>query len=85
LGDKKSGIARGRVAVLGVGVAPPAVVSSGVYAAVREATESNLQLTSPLVWTMIAISAAGAIVTFGFLVYAIVKFRDPATRGRRYG
>ncbi len=51
----------------------------------RLASESNLQLTSPLVWTMVAISAAGAIVTFGFLVYAIVKFRDPATKGRRYG
>lgn len=48
-------------------------------------TESNLELTSPLVWVMIAISAAGAIVTFAFLVYAVVKFRDPATRGRRYG
>ena len=49
------------------------------------ATESNLQLTSPLVWVMIAIGAAGAIVTFAFLVYAVVKFRDPATKGRRYG
>lgn len=49
------------------------------------ATESNLQLTSPLVWVMIAISAAGAIVTFAFLVYAVVKFRDPTTKGRRYG
>lgn len=48
-------------------------------------TESNLQLTSPLIWVMIAIGAAGAVVTFAFLVYAIVKFRDPATRGRRYG
>ena len=48
-------------------------------------SESNLQLTSPLVWTMVAISAAGAIVTFAFLVYALVKFRDPATRGRKYG
>ena len=49
------------------------------------ATESNLQLTSPLVWVMVAISAAGAIVTFAFLVYAVVKFRDPRTKGRRYG
>lgn len=48
-------------------------------------SESNLQLTSPLVWAMVAIGAAGAIVTFAFLVYAIVKFRDPAARGRRYG
>jgi len=49
------------------------------------ASESNLGLTSPLVWVMVAISAAGAIVTFSFLVYAVVKFRDPATRRRRYG
>jgi hypothetical protein len=48
-------------------------------------TVSNLELTSPLVWVMVAISAAGAIVTFAFLVYAVVKFRDPATRRRRYG
>lgn len=46
---------------------------------------SNLQLTDPLLWTMIAISAAGAIVTFAFLVYAVLRFRDPATRRRRYG
>ena len=48
-------------------------------------SESNLQLTSPLVWVMVAISAAGAIVTFAFLAYAVVKFRDPATKRRRYG
>jgi heme/copper-type cytochrome/quinol oxidase subunit 2 len=47
--------------------------------------ESPLQQVSPLVWVMVAISAAGAIVTFAFLVYAIVKFRDPNTRRRRYG
>jgi len=49
------------------------------------ADSSDLQQISPLVWTMVAIGAAGAIVTFAFLVYAIVKFRDPATRRRRYG
>jgi len=54
-------------------------------AALVGASESNLQLTSPLVWVLVAISAAGAIVTFAFLVYAVVKFRDPATKGRRYG
>ncbi len=49
------------------------------------ATESNLEQTTPLVWVMVAISVAGALVTFAFLVYAVVKFRDPKTRGRRYG
>ena len=48
-------------------------------------TQTNLQLTEPLLWAMIAISAAGSIVTFAFLVYALWKFRDPAVRRRRYG
>jgi uncharacterized membrane protein len=68
----------------GRGTVGGAAIAAAALAAPR-ATESNLQLTSPLVWVMIAIGAAGAIVTFAFLVYAIVKFRDPATRRRRYG
>jgi hypothetical protein len=47
--------------------------------------QSNLDLTSPLVWVMLGISVAGAIVTFAYLVYAVWKFRDPTKRGRRYG
>lgn len=47
--------------------------------------ETNLQQTAPILWTMIGISAAGSIVTFAILVYALHKFRDPATRRRRYG
>jgi hypothetical protein len=73
-------------------VVPVSSGASAVVAAVGTsaprflaASESNLQLTSPLVWVLVAISAAGAIVTFAFLVYAVVKFRDPATKGRRYG
>jgi heme/copper-type cytochrome/quinol oxidase subunit 2 len=62
-----------------------AALATAGLGSVRGASESNLQLTSPLVWVMVAISAAGAIVTFAFLVYAVVKFRDPKTRGRRYG
>jgi hypothetical protein len=46
---------------------------------------TNLELTSPLVWAMVAISVAGSIVTFSFLVYAIWKFRDPKVKNRRYG
>ncbi len=49
------------------------------------AGQTNLQLTEPLLWTMLAISVAGSIVTFAFLVYAVWKFRDPKTRRRRYG
>jgi hypothetical protein len=47
--------------------------------------ETNLQLTQPLLWAMIAISTAGAIVTFSFLVYALWRFRDPSVRRRRFG
>ncbi|MGA9839980.1 MAG: hypothetical protein WBF81_02900 [Thermoplasmata archaeon] len=47
--------------------------------------ETNLQLTEPLLWVMLAISVAGAIVTFAFLVYAVWKFRDPRMKGRRHG
>ena len=47
--------------------------------------QTNLQQTNALVWTLVAISAAGSIVTFAFLVYAILKFRDPKVKGRRYG
>ena len=49
------------------------------------AGSSNLQLTEPLLWVMIGISVAGAVVTFAFLVYAVWKFRDPKMRRRRYG
>ncbi len=54
-------------------------------ASLRASGETNLQLTTPLLWTMIAISVAGAIVTFSFLVYALWRYRDPGTRRRRYG
>ncbi|HTP55974.1 MAG TPA: hypothetical protein VML53_04815 [Thermoplasmata archaeon] len=64
-------------------VGPAAAVLAGVGPLVG--TETNLQLTEPLLWAMIAISTAGAIVTFAFLVYALWKFRDPAVRRRRYG
>jgi heme/copper-type cytochrome/quinol oxidase subunit 2 len=46
---------------------------------------TNLTETSPVVWVMVAISVAGAIITWGVMVYALWKFRDPATRKRRYG
>ena len=48
-------------------------------------SETNLQLTEPLLWVMVGISVAGAIVTFAYLVYAVWKFRDPRMKGRRYG
>jgi hypothetical protein len=65
---------------LGAVVAPAAEVIRRLASG-----ETNLQLTSPLVWVMLGISVAGAIVTFGYLVYAVWKFRDPTKRGRKYG
>jgi hypothetical protein len=59
--------------------------SSAIAAASYRATETNLQLTSPLVWVLVAISVAGALVTYAFLVYAVWKFRDPKVKNRRYG
>lgn len=47
--------------------------------------QSVLDQVSPLLWVMIAISAGGATITYGFLVYALWKFRDPSTRRRNYG
>jgi heme/copper-type cytochrome/quinol oxidase subunit 2 len=46
---------------------------------------TDLQQTMPLVWLLLVISVIGAAVTWAFLAYAIWKYRDPATKGRRYG
>jgi len=46
---------------------------------------SNLQETNGLVWVLLGISVAGAILTFGFLVYALWKWRDRETSRRPYG
>jgi heme/copper-type cytochrome/quinol oxidase subunit 2 len=59
--------------------------ASLLVGSVRAAGETNLQLTEPLLWAMVAISTAGALVTFSFLVYALWRYRDPAVRRRRYG
>jgi amino acid transporter len=68
-------------ALLGLGAA-------GVFASlagVASAQQTNLQETEPLLWVLIAISVAGALVTYAFLAYALWRYRDPHTRGRRYG
>ena len=46
---------------------------------------TNLQETSGLVWVMVGMGVAGAIITFAFLVYALWKWRDPVANRRRYG
>jgi len=47
--------------------------------------ETNLQMTNDLLWVMTGLAVAGAIITFAFLVYAIVRFRDPKMKGYRHG
>lgn len=49
------------------------------------ADQTNYQETLPLVYVILIISVVGAGLVFAFLLYAIVHFRDPATKGRRYG
>jgi NhaP-type Na+/H+ or K+/H+ antiporter len=51
----------------------------------RAAGQTDLQEIEPLVWVILAISVGGAIITFAFMAYAFWKFRDPTTKGRRYG
>jgi NhaP-type Na+/H+ or K+/H+ antiporter len=51
----------------------------------RAAGQTDLQEISPLVWVILAIAVGGAIITFAFMAYAFWKFRDPTTKGRRYG
>ncbi len=54
-------------------------------AGMAAAGPTNYEETIPLVWVMVAISVAGAIITWGIMAYALWKFRDPATKRRRYG
>jgi heme/copper-type cytochrome/quinol oxidase subunit 2 len=59
----------------------PALLAGGLWAS----GSTNLGQTNGVIWAMVAISVAGSIVTFAFLVYAIWKFRDPKVKKRRYG
>lgn len=47
--------------------------------------ETNLQMTNDLLWVMTGLAVGGAIITFAFLVYAILRFRDPKMKGHRHG
>ncbi len=70
-----------RALALGIAAAAPIVLAAPAAAS----GETNLQETAPLVWVMVAIGIGGAFITFAILAYALWKFRDPKTRGRRYG
>jgi hypothetical protein len=60
----------------------PGLVGAGI---IHAGGETPLQEISPVVWVMVAISAAGAFITYAIMVYAIWRFRDPSTRRRNYG
>lgn len=47
--------------------------------------QSIVQEVTPLIWIIVAISAGGTAITYGFLLYAAWRFRDPSTRRRNYG
>ncbi|HZY70373.1 MAG TPA: hypothetical protein VFF67_05270 [Thermoplasmata archaeon] len=49
------------------------------------AAQSDAQQAAPLLYVMLIISAVGAAVVYAVMAYAVWKFRDPRTRGRRYG
>jgi amino acid transporter len=67
--------------LLGLGAAAAIASLTGV----ASAQQSNLQETTPVLWVLIGISVAGALITYAFLAYALWRYRDPHTRGRRYG
>jgi len=70
-----------RALAIGASLAAPLLLAAPAAAS----GETNLQETAPLVWVMVALGIGGAFITFTILVYALWKFRDPSTRGRRYG
>jgi len=72
------------VSVLGERPASAGLVAPALLAGLLASGETNLQQTQALLWVLIGISVAGSIVTFSFLVYAVVRFRDRSKR-RRYG
>lgn len=83
--DNGSFLRVGRLAVaralLGSGLGLAVLSAIGNAAA----SQTPLQKTEAAIWVITAISVAGALITFGFMVYALWRFRDPRTRGRRYG
>ena len=46
---------------------------------------TDLAQESPIIWVITGIAAGGALITFAFLIYGVLRFRDPKTKGRRYG
>lgn len=61
------------------------VASTLALSGFASAGATDYQEIMPLVWVMTALSALGAGLTFGIIVWVIYRFRDPTTRRRRYG
>ena len=62
----------------------PALVA-GVVGVSPWLGETNLQMTNGILWVMTGLAVGGSIITFAFLVYAIVRFRDRKMKGHRHG
>lgn len=56
---------------------------AALLASVSGATD--LAQESPIIWVLTGLAAGGAVITFAFLIYGVIRFRDPKTKGRRYG
>jgi len=74
-----------RLARVGYGLSAGLGLLAVVGFASAGAGPTNLQETQGLFWAMVAISIVGAVLTWGVMAYALWKFRDPKTKGRRYG
>ena len=57
----------------------------GAASTLRLSGSTDLQQDQGLILVMTVASVVGAVLTWAFLAYALWKYRDPATRGRRYG
>ena len=67
-------------------VSPFALAGALPWAAARVLpAATNLSMQSEIIWVITGIATGGTVITFAFLAYALIKFRDPATKGRRYG
>ncbi len=67
------------------GPGAPVAVGAWFLAGTPLLGSSDLAQIAPLVWVLLGIGSAGAIVTFAALAYSLWRFRDPATRRRRFG
>ncbi|MHB8352314.1 MAG: hypothetical protein ACYDFT_06495 [Thermoplasmata archaeon] len=66
----------------GLGAAAALALTGGAAASNGQ---SIVQQVTPLIWVIVAISVGGTAITYGFLLYAAWRFRDPSTRRRNYG